>query len=407
MSKGFIPIRRTLFKHFLFKEHRVFSRFEAWLDLIQLASFTDGQTDLIKGKVVTRNRGEIVASIRWIASRWNWSIHRTFDFIEALRSQNMVVVGKENGITMISLVNFERHNSAREDNEQDGNGQGNAGSRNGKGLQGKSGTVKGTQEGDKKNSDGNGQGNGETQDGKRSQPEQGTPEGTQTGTVREQSGNSQGTNYNKDNNSKKENEGESSAGAPPPPGEIKLKEKQQAMLVRKDAFFQDLVRFVETFGKVMVRQFFNYWSEPNKSKTSMKWELERTWDLAGRLRTWENKELEWKKGGRGGNEPSPAKPPPGLSKTQEEINYLYGRYLEDQITVISVDWTHFNEIAKSELIMFLPEDIDQLKAEAAQYMKQEGMEERDDTATKLAKRFGVLEFFKRYRAQGKETVFQC
>lgn len=33
-------------------------------------------------------------------------------------------------------------------------------------------------------------------------------------------------------------------------------------------------------------KFIDYWSEPNKSKTKMKFELERTWDTKRRLRTW-------------------------------------------------------------------------------------------------------------------------
>lgn len=110
MSDGFIPIKRSLFEHFLFKEHRVFSRFEAWLDLIRMASFTDENTQIIGGKLIKRNRGEVVASLRYLEQKWGWSKTKVGDFFELLRSQQMVVATKENGVTKILLVNFDKHN---------------------------------------------------------------------------------------------------------------------------------------------------------------------------------------------------------------------------------------------------------------------------------------------------------
>lgn len=40
----------------------------------------------------------------------------------------------------------------------------------------------------------------------------------------------------------------------------------------------------------MIRKFFEYWTEQNKSGTKMKYELQETWDLARRLGTWNNRE---------------------------------------------------------------------------------------------------------------------
>lgn len=39
----------------------------------------------------------------------------------------------------------------------------------------------------------------------------------------------------------------------------------------------------------MIREFFDYWSEPNKSHSKMRFEQERTWDLSRRLQTWEKR----------------------------------------------------------------------------------------------------------------------
>lgn len=35
-----------------------------------------------------------------------------------------------------------------------------------------------------------------------------------------------------------------------------------------------------------VKEFFDYWKEPNKSKTKMRYEMEKTWDLKLRLTRW-------------------------------------------------------------------------------------------------------------------------
>lgn len=55
---------------------------------------------------------------------------------------------------------------------------------------------------------------------------------------------------------------------------------------REQAFYDSLVPFVEVYGKEMIREFYDYWTEPNKSGTQMRFELERTWCLNRRLGTW-------------------------------------------------------------------------------------------------------------------------
>ena len=43
------------------------------------------------------------------------------------------------------------------------------------------------------------------------------------------------------------------------------------------------------------RAFIIYWSELNKSKTKMRWELERTWDLKARIGRWKSRQKQWSK----------------------------------------------------------------------------------------------------------------
>ncbi len=63
-----------------------------------------------------------------------------------------------------------------------------------------------------------------------------------------------------------------------------------ATLARKDSFYQSLIPFVGKYPKEMIRAFFDYWSELNKSETKMRFEQQPTWEVAKRLATWANKE---------------------------------------------------------------------------------------------------------------------
>lgn len=77
----------------------------------------------------------------------------------------------------------------------------------------------------------------------------------------------------------------------------KKKEKEKdkvaakaATLSRKESFYQSLVPYVSKYPKEMIRAFYDYWSELNKSGTKMRYELEKTWELPRRLSTWANRE---------------------------------------------------------------------------------------------------------------------
>ncbi|WCS66357.1 hypothetical protein CRP5_000002 [Riemerella phage vB_RanS_CRP5] len=54
-------------------------------------------------------------------------------------------------------------------------------------------------------------------------------------------------------------------------------------------FSNSLKPFVETYGREMIRDFFDYWTEPSPSG-KMKFQLNSTWDTEKRLRTWKKNE---------------------------------------------------------------------------------------------------------------------
>nr|WP_298672398.1 hypothetical protein [uncultured Prevotella sp.] len=78
---------------------------------------------------------------------------------------------------------------------------------------------------------------------------------------------------------------------------VKSKPKPNNINERKDEFYKSLVPFVLSQGGAyspnMIRDFFDYWSEPNKSKTRMRFENEKTWDINLRLKNWARRENEY------------------------------------------------------------------------------------------------------------------
>lgn len=75
--------------------------------------------------------------------------------------------------------------------------------------------------------------------------------------------------------------------------EIKGKEKKEIKVnnidERKLKFASTLEPFLIKYGKDMMNQFYKYWTQPNRSNTKFKQELEKTWELSYRLETWSSK----------------------------------------------------------------------------------------------------------------------
>jgi hypothetical protein len=77
---------------------------------------------------------------------------------------------------------------------------------------------------------------------------------------------------------------------------IQDKEKNDLQLKeKKQKFYDDCKPFLEKYPKEMLRNFYNYWTEKNKSGTKLRFELERTFEINRRLITWSNNDKGFKK----------------------------------------------------------------------------------------------------------------
>ena len=66
----------------------------------------------------------------------------------------------------------------------------------------------------------------------------------------------------------------------------KSKSNQSISIQERSERFKQQLEDIEGIDKEDKENFFLYWTEPNKSQTKMRWELEKTWNLTLRLKRW-------------------------------------------------------------------------------------------------------------------------
>jgi hypothetical protein len=84
--------------------------------------------------------------------------------------------------------------------------------------------------------------------------------------------------------------------------EEKIEPPAPKTLAQREAEFKATIFTQENavkFGKPMLHKFFDYWSEPNRSGSKMRMELQPTWKLGGRLATWAGNDMKGKAQGGG------------------------------------------------------------------------------------------------------------
>ena len=85
-------------------------------------------------------------------------------------------------------------------------------------------------------------------------------------------------------------------GSSRPQVEVKegVKDKDKEIVIvsnRLKAFKVIVYKCIDKYPKELLDEFFDYWSELNRSKTKMRWERENTWDLGKRIKRWADKDL--------------------------------------------------------------------------------------------------------------------
>lgn len=72
---------------------------------------------------------------------------------------------------------------------------------------------------------------------------------------------------------------------------IKINNTSNNIYLRREKFKNDISLL--DYDQKFLKEFFEYWSEPTKSKSKMRFELEKTWLLDARIKRWMNNVKKW------------------------------------------------------------------------------------------------------------------
>lgn len=244
MNSGFIKLSRKLFSHEMWEAARTFSECEAWIDLIQSARFEATVTiERIGGRDIKYGRGQFPASIRFLSVRWSWGERKVRIFLDKLKKEKMITTSSSQGMNIITLCKYDEYNS--------------------------NDTAKDTPKDTVNELDYNKLADLVTQ------------RMTQQGTQQTNLGHSEDTKKKKEKNIK---ETTTKVVAK------KVAAKAAPLPQRREEFYTSLISYTSEYPKEMLRVFFDYWSEMNRSKTKMRFEKEKTWETSKRLANWARKE---------------------------------------------------------------------------------------------------------------------
>jgi hypothetical protein len=107
-ERGVFAVDRGIWDHDLLTDSEPFSRREAWLWLVSEAAWRPHRRRII-GRQFELSRGQLVASTRFIASKWRWSEARVRRFLAALISEDMIGAKTDAGVSVITICKYDEY----------------------------------------------------------------------------------------------------------------------------------------------------------------------------------------------------------------------------------------------------------------------------------------------------------
>lgn len=102
---GTVNIARSIFGHGFFADEPMTER-EAWVWMIMEARWKPAQKR-IGGVMVDLERGQLAASVRFMAGAWQWTAPRVQRFLKRLIGAKMICSKTDTGLTIITICNYE------------------------------------------------------------------------------------------------------------------------------------------------------------------------------------------------------------------------------------------------------------------------------------------------------------
>lgn len=109
---GWIKIHRSITNHWLYSEKRVYSKLEAWYDILLNVNYTDNKV-MIKGKLYEVKRGQSILSYESWGKRWNWDKSKVRRFFNLLQNDSMIELKCDNTTTHLTVCKYESYQGER------------------------------------------------------------------------------------------------------------------------------------------------------------------------------------------------------------------------------------------------------------------------------------------------------
>jgi hypothetical protein len=106
-ERGTFVIDRSLFDHPIFQGTPYCKHF-AWVWLVAMAAYV-AHRRWISGVEINLARAQVAASSRFMAKKWGWSEARVRRFLARLKSDAMIDVTIDAGVTVITIRNYDRY----------------------------------------------------------------------------------------------------------------------------------------------------------------------------------------------------------------------------------------------------------------------------------------------------------
>lgn len=114
MHRGYFAVWRKIQDHKFYKEKRVYSKFEAWLDILMEAQYQEEPKEIIlKMTLFKQHYGEILRSTRGWALRWRWTRGRVTRFLLLLKNMKQIRTTNETQTTRITVLNYSKYDIRR------------------------------------------------------------------------------------------------------------------------------------------------------------------------------------------------------------------------------------------------------------------------------------------------------
>ena len=117
MHRGYLKLFRKIEDNEFWQESRVFSKAEAWIDILLHAQHQKTPKKVVLGtKVFIQNRGECLKSLSTWAKRWNWTKSRVSRVLHMFQECNMIGIKNETKTIRITVLNYAYYAEWRNDN---------------------------------------------------------------------------------------------------------------------------------------------------------------------------------------------------------------------------------------------------------------------------------------------------